>query len=86
MKGLAPDWIFSREDKGEYSADLFTAFASRIDGLKSMFRESFLIDLDVLNPDAILNALEMPMLKTQDLFEIEQLATLELWVREVEGA
>ncbi|MBF4552163.1 MULTISPECIES: asparagine synthase-related protein [unclassified Pseudoclavibacter] len=85
MKGLAPEWIFSREDKGEYSADLFSAFASRIGGLKSLFRESFLVDQGLLNPDAILTALEMPVLKTHDLFEIEQLATLELWAREMEG-
>jgi asparagine synthase (glutamine-hydrolysing) len=84
MEPVAPRWLFTREDKGEYSADLFTEYKKRRNDLRKLFDESYLVDMGHINADAVRDALSMPVVSTDELFEIEQLAGVERWVRAIQ--
>lgn len=81
---VAPRWLFTREDKGEYSSDLFTEYKKRRHDLSRLFDESYLVDMGHINADAVRDALSMPVVSTDELFEIEQLAGVERWVRAIQ--
>ncbi|MDR6438222.1 asparagine synthase (glutamine-hydrolyzing) [Paenarthrobacter nicotinovorans] len=81
---VAPRWLFTREDKGEYSSDLFTEYKKRRHDLSRLFDESYLVDMGHINADAVRDALSMPVVSTDELFEIEQLAGVERWVRTIQ--
>ncbi|MEO3940873.1 hypothetical protein V3C41_07315 [Paenarthrobacter nicotinovorans] len=76
--------MFTREDKGEYSSDLFTEYKKRRHDLSRLFDESYLVDMGHINADAVRDALSMPVVSTDELFEIEQLAGVERWVRTIQ--
>jgi|GEM_PF-6765481 len=80
-KNVVPRWLFNRQDKGEYSSDLFTEYKTRRADLSRLFDESYLVDMGYVDPDAVRDALGMPVISTDELFEIEQLAGVERWVR-----
>ncbi len=81
---VVPRWLFTREDKGEYSSDLFTEYKKRRHDLSRLFDESYLVDMGHINADAVRDALSMPAVSTDELFEIEQLAGVERWVRAIQ--
>jgi asparagine synthase (glutamine-hydrolysing) len=82
--GTVPDWVFSRPDKGEYSADLFAEYRLRRDSVREVFTgDSYLIDVGIVDPDRVRDALAAPTTGTGELFELEQLALVERWAKEV---
>lgn len=80
-EGVVPRWVFTREDKGEYSSDLFAEYKTRRQDLRRLFEDSYLVDMGHVDPVAIRDALSMPVTGTEELFELEHLASVERWVR-----
>ncbi|HKU35365.1 MAG TPA: asparagine synthase-related protein [Paenarthrobacter sp.] len=80
-EGVVPRWIFTREDKGEYSSDLFSEFKARRRELSKLFDDSYLVDMGHVDPTAVRTALSMPVIGTDELFELEHLASVERWIR-----
>ena len=81
--GIVPGWVFARPDKGEYSKDLFAEYIRRRDELRRLFDESWLVDHRYVDPDRIVHAIDAPLLGTEQLFDLEHLASVEYWVRRV---
>ncbi|MFJ4171320.1 asparagine synthase-related protein [Paenarthrobacter sp. NPDC089714] len=79
--GVVPRWIFTREDKGEYSSDLFQEFKARRRELSRLFDDSCLVDMGHVDPTAVRSALSMPVIGTDELYELEHLAGVERWIR-----
>lgn len=83
MRGVVPERVFSRPDKGEYSADLFADFIIHRESLRKLFKESYLADLGYINADLVVKAIDAPLLGTDHLFELEHLVSVERWVRSI---
>lgn len=78
---VVPAWVFERTDKGEYSFDLFTEFKRGRRSLTTFFADSYLIDNGYIAPDKIRDALESPVVGTDQLFALQQLTSVERWAR-----
>ncbi len=84
MSGIAPDWVFDRNDKGEYSWDLFQDFQRHRSDVMRYLCDGYLACNYYIDPDKVRAAIEGPLLDTQRLFALEQLVSIERWIRRSE--
>lgn len=84
MSGIAPDWVFDRNDKGEYSWDLFQDFQHHRSDVMRYLCDGYLACNYYIDPSKVRAAIEGPQLDTQRLFTLEQLVSVERWMRRSE--
>lgn len=80
--GIAPAWVFTRQDKGEYSSDLFVEFYRQRGHLPKIFDDGYLVGHGLIDPKAVTDALTAPMVGTDALFALEHLVAIERWARD----
>lgn len=86
LAGLVPGDVFTRQTKGDYSAEYYRGARQASAGLRALLRDSRLADLGVIEPGPVLAALDrMTAGVAVPLGPLNMLLATEAWLRSAAG-
>lgn len=84
MENCMPRQFFERRDKGEYSAESYVSFRNQRDQLESVFSESVLADLGLIDIHELRNRVDDFSFDGSSMDRLMETGFAELWTRDAE--
>ena len=84
MENCMPRQFFERRDKGEYSAESYVSFRDQRKQLESVFSESVLADLGLIDVHELTNSADNFSFDGSSMDRLMETGFAELWARDAE--
>lgn len=81
MRGIVPDDVLARRDKGEFSAEMYRGLRHNRAGFLALCEDSRLAALGLVDVDVLRSALRTPHPETRQVIPLEHTVTCETWLR-----